>query len=305
MFVNMNGILSRILELKKKRNAVILSHFYQRPEIQDIADFVGDSLELSRKAQNTNADVILFCGVHFMAETASILSPDKKVLLPNIGAGCPMAEMADYESLKKLKEEYPDAVVVSYVNTTADVKALSDICCTSANAVKVVNSIPKDREIIFVPDRNLGNYVSHVTGKNMIIWQGYCNTHNKLTAEEVLIAKRKHPDAKILAHPECSTNILELADGIFSTSGMFEYAGNSKVKEFIICTEEGIIHRLKEKYKDRKFILPSNKLVCPNMKKTKIEDVLYSLENMKHEVKVVDEIREKAIIPIKRMLDIK
>lgn len=301
----MSEILDRIFELKKKRNAVILSHFYQRPEIQDISDFIGDSLELSYKAQNSDCDVIVFCGVHFMAETASILSPDKKVLLPNIGAGCPMADMADYEGLKKLKEEHPDAVVVSYVNTTADVKTLSDICCTSANAVKVISSIPEDAEIIFVPDKNLGNYVSQITGRNLIVWQGYCNTHIKLTVEEVLITKTKHPYAEIIAHPECNPEILELADGIFSTGGMIKFIGNSKSKEFIVCTEEGIIHQLKEKYKDRKFILPSNKLVCPNMKKTKLDDILYSLENMKHEVKVADEIREKAIIPLRRMLDIR
>ncbi|WP_434655373.1 quinolinate synthase NadA [Thermoanaerobacterium thermosaccharolyticum] len=300
-----NNILNEINDLKKKRNAVILSHFYQRPEIQDIADFIGDSLELSRKAADTKADVVVFCGVHFMAETASILSPDKIVLLPNIGAGCPMAEMADYEGLKKLKEEYPEAYVVSYVNTTADVKTLSDICCTSANAVKVVNTIPKDREIIFVPDKNLGRYVEKMTGRKLILWQGYCNTHNKLTVEEVLLTKERYPNAKVIAHPECREEVLDIADGVFSTSGMIKYVASSAVKEFIICTEDGILHHLQQKYPDKKFILPSNKLICPNMKKTKIEDVLYSLANMKPEVRVSDDVREKAIIPIKRMLEIK
>lgn len=300
-----NNILNEINDLKKKRNAIILSHFYQRAEIQDIADFIGDSLELSRKAADTKADVVVFCGVHFMAETASILSPDKIVLLPNIGAGCPMAEMADYEGLKKLKEQHPDAYVVSYVNTTADVKSLSDICCTSANAVKVVNTMPKDREIIFVPDKNLGRYVEKMTGRKMILWQGYCNTHNKLTAEEVILTKEKYPDAKVIAHPECKEEVLDIADGVFSTSGMIKYVGESEAEEFIICTEDGILHQLQQKYPDKKFILPSNKLICPNMKKTKIEDVLYSLINMKPEVKVSDDVREKAIIPIKRMLEIK
>ncbi|MFU0781852.1 MAG: quinolinate synthase NadA [Thermoanaerobacterium thermosaccharolyticum] len=300
-----NNILNEINDLKKKRNAVILSHFYQRPEIQDIADFIGDSLELSRKAADTKADVVVFCGVHFMAETASILSPDKIVLLPNIGAGCPMAEMADYEGLKKLKEEHPEACIVSYVNTTADVKTLSDICCTSANAVKVVNTIPRDREIIFVPDKNLGRYVEKMTGRKLILWQGYCNTHNKLTVEEVLLTKERYPNAKVIAHPECREEVLDIADGVFSTSGMIKYVGESEAKEFIICTEDGILHQLQRKYLDKKFILPSNKLICPNMKKTKIEDVLYSLSNMKPEVRVSDDVREKAIIPIKRMLEIK
>ncbi|MGF7401238.1 quinolinate synthase NadA [Thermoanaerobacterium thermosaccharolyticum] len=300
-----NNILNEINDLKNKRNAVILSHFYQRPEIQDIADFIGDSLELSRKAADTKADVVVFCGVHFMAETASILSPDKIVLLPNIGAGCPMAEMADYEGLKKLKEEHPEACVVSYVNTTADVKTLSDICCTSANAVKVVNTIPKDREIIFVPDKNLGRYVEKMTGRKLILWQGYCNTHNKLAVEEVLLTKERYPNAKVIAHPECREEVLDIADGVFSTSGMIKYVGESEAKEFIICTEDGILHQLQRKYLDKKFILPSNKLICPNMKKTKIEDVLYSLANMKPEVRVSDDVREKAIIPIKRMLEIK
>lgn len=298
-------VLNKIIDLKNKQNAVILSHFYQRPEIQDVADFIGDSLELSRKAAETNADVIVFCGVHFMAETASILSPDKKVLLPNASAGCPMADMADYEGLLKLKEEYPDAAVVSYVNTTADVKTLSDICCTSANAIKVVSSIPPNREIIFVPDKNLGHYVEKMTGRKMILWQGYCNTHNKLTAEEVMLTIENHPEAKIVAHPECKEEVLELADGIFSTSGMINYIGESDAKEFIICTEEGIIHQLEKRFPNKSFFIPSNKLVCPNMKKTRIEDIVYSLENMKPEVKVPDDIREMAIIPIKRMLEIK
>ncbi|MDI3311623.1 MAG: quinolinate synthase NadA [Thermoanaerobacterium sp.] len=298
-------ILNKIDKLKKERNAVILSHFYQRPEIQDIADFIGDSLELSRKAAETNADVVVFCGVHFMAETASILSPDKRVLLPNVGAGCPMAEMADYDGLLRLKEQYPNAYVVSYVNTTAEVKALSDICCTSANAVKVVNTIPKEKEIIFVPDKNLGRYVEKMTGRKMIIWQGYCNTHNKLSKLEVALTKEKYPEALVLAHPECREDVLDIADGVFSTSGMIKFVKDSNASEFIICTEDGILHQLQKKYPDKKFILPSNKLVCPNMKKTSIEDVLESLENLRPEVKVSDDIRQKAIIPIKRMLDVK
>ncbi|MDI6604468.1 MAG: quinolinate synthase NadA [Thermoanaerobacteraceae bacterium] len=300
-----NNIVDKIYSLKQMRNAIILSHFYERPEIQDIGDFVGDSLELSRKAASTNADVIVFCGVHFMAETASILSPDKKVLLPNKSAGCPMADMAAYEEVKKLKERYPNAIVVSYINTTADVKTISDICCTSANAVKVINSIPSNKEIIFVPDKNLGNYVSKETGRKLILWQGYCNTHDRLTAEEVLLTKERYPYAKVVAHPECREEVLQLADGVFSTSGIIKYVGESDAKEFIICTEEGIIHQLKIRYPNKVFILPSNKLICPNMKKITLEDVFYSLENLRPEVKISDEVREKAIIPIKRMLDIK
>ncbi|QSZ27683.1 quinolinate synthase NadA [Aceticella autotrophica] len=300
-----NNIVDKIYSLKQMRNAIILSHFYERPEIQDIGDFVGDSLELSRKAASTNADVIVFCGVHFMAETASILSPDKKVLLPNKSAGCPMADMAAYEEVKKLKERYPNAVVVSYINTTADVKTISDICCTSANAVKVINSIPLNKEIIFVPDKNLGNYVSKETGRKLILWQGYCNTHDRLTAEEVLLTKERYPYAKVVAHPECREEVIQLADGVFSTSGIIKYVGESEAKEFIICTEEGIIHQLEIRYPNKVFILPSNKLICPDMKKITLEDVFYSLENLRPEVKISDEVREKAIIPIKRMLDIK
>jgi quinolinate synthase len=300
-----NNIVDKIYRLKQMRNAIILSHFYERSEIQDIGDFVGDSLELSRKAASTNADVIVFCGVHFMAETASILSPNKKVLLPNKSAGCPMADMAAYEEVKKLKERYPNAVVVSYINTTADVKTISDICCTSANAVKVINSIPSNKEIIFVPDKNLGNYVSKETGRKLILWQGYCNTHDRLTAEEVLLIKERYPYAKVVAHPECREEVIQLADGVFSTSGIIKYVGESDAKEFIICTEEGIIHQLKIRYPNKVFILASNKLICPDMKKITLEDVFYSLENLRPEVKISDEVREKAIIPIKRMLDIK
>jgi len=301
---NFLNLVEEINALKKERNAVILSHFYQRGEVQDIADFVGDSLELSRRAAKTDADVIVFCGVHFMAETAYILSPNKKVLLPEKNAGCPMADMVTKEELIKLKEQHPDAVVVSYVNTSADVKAESDICCTSANAVRVIESIPQDKEIIFVPDKNLGDYVMKKTGRRMIIWQGYCNTHEKLTLEEVKKAKEEHPEALILAHPECRPEVLEMADGIFSTSGMVKFARESKNKEFIICTEMGLLHQLNKQCPDKTFYLPSDKLICPNMKATTLEKVLKSLKTMEPEVKVPEDTRVKAYTALDRMLKI-
>ena len=298
-------ISREILDLKKKKNAVILAHLYQRPEVQDVADFTGDSLGLSQQAAETDADVIVFCGVHFMAETAFILSPNKTVLLPEINAGCPMADMVTAEALRQKKKECPDAVVVCYVNSSAEVKAESDICCTSANAVKVVQSVPADKRILFVPDRNLGHYVGLKAGREIIYWEGYCNTHNKLTPEDIKKTKEAHPEAVILVHPECRPEVVALADQVFSTSGMIKYAAESKAREFIIGTESGILHQLHQKCPDKQFYLASKKLVCPNMKATTLEKVKWALEEMQPRVMVPDAIREKAVVAVDKMMSIK
>lgn len=294
-----------ILALKKDLNAVILAHLYQRPEVQDIADFVGDSLGLSREAAKTDADVIVFCGVHFMAETAAILSPGKTVLLPEVNAGCPMADMVTAEALRAKKEEYPDAVVVCYVNSSAEVKAESDICCTSANAVKVVRSIPPDKRVLFVPDRNLGNYVGLQSGREIIYWNGYCNTHDKLTVEDIQKAKEAHKSAVVMVHPECRPEVVALADQVFSTSGMIKFAEGNETKEYIIGTEMGIMHQLHKKCPDKQFYMASQKLVCPNMKATTLDKVKWALEEMQPRVMVPELIQVKALSAVERMLAIK
>lgn len=300
------SVLSKeILELKKSRNAVILAHLYQRPEIQEIADFCGDSLGLSQQAAKTDADVIVFCGVHFMAETAAILSPEKTVLLPEINAGCPMADMITADALRARKRECPEAVVVCYVNSSAEVKAEADICCTSANAVKVVQSVPADRPILFVPDRNLGHYVGLKAGREIIYWEGYCNTHDKLKAEDIRNAISEHPGATVMVHPECRPEVVALADQVFSTSGMIKFAAESEAREFIIGTEMGILHQLHKKCPDKQFYLASKQLVCPNMKATTLDKVKWALEEMQPRVMVPDTIREKALGAVERMLAIK
>ncbi|MCD6288013.1 MAG: quinolinate synthase NadA, partial [Candidatus Hydrogenedentes bacterium] len=237
-----DSIESRIMALKKQRNAVILVHNYQIPEVQNIADYIGDSLELSRLAADTEAEVIVFCGVHFMAETASILSPQKTVLIPDKDAGCPMADMITVEQLNGLKEAYPDAVVICYVNSSADVKAASDYCCTSANAVDIVRAVPEDRDIIFVPDKYLGRYVAAETGRDIVLWNGYCPTHVRITESDIVRQKEAHPDALVMVHPECSGPVCALADEILSTGGMCRIAGSAEVEEFIVGTEIGIVY---------------------------------------------------------------
>ncbi len=297
----MDSIVKKIKDLKERRKAVILVHNYQPPEIQDIADFLGDSLGLSQKAAQTDAEVIVFCGVHFMAETASILSPKKVVLVPEITAGCPMANMINAEKLRKLKGEHPGAVVVAYVNTTAEVKAESDVCCTSANAVKIVNSLDT-KKIIFIPDKYLGQYVASQTGKEIIFWEGYCPIHIKILADDVGKAKREHLEAEVIVHPECTPDVIALADKVLSTSGMCNYAQKTKSKEMIIGTEIGIIYRLQKENKDKKFYPVSKHAVCENMKKNSLEKVLWSLEEMKYEVKVEEKTRRKAKRAIDKML---
>jgi len=298
------NLIKKIEELKKQRNAVILVHNYQKQEVRDIADFSGDSLELSRKASQTNADVIVFCGVHFMAETASILSPDKKVLLPDIESGCPMADMITRDQLVQFKKENEGATVVTYINSSAAVKAETDICCTSSNAINVVRSISNDK-IIFCPDRNLGSYTQKKLNKKLILWQGFCPTHMRMLPEHVIEQKKKHPDAEVLVHPECMPQTVELADQVLSTTGILNYVAQSKQKEFIIGTENEIAYELQRKYPDKKFYPVSDLAVCPNMKKNTLEKVLWVLQEMKNEIKVPEDIRVKAYLPIKRMLEIK
>ena len=298
-----SNTVKRIKELKKSRNVVILAHNYQRGEVQDIADFRGDSLELAQQATRTKADVIVFCGVHFMAETASILNPQKKVLLPDASAGCPMADMINAEQLQEKKKELPGVTVVTYVNSTAEVKAESDYCCTSANGVKVV-SVIKDKEILFVPDQYLGDYISKKTGKKMHLWPGYCPTHVKILPEDIIKRKKEHPKAKVVVHPECRPDVIALADEVTSTSGMVRYAARVDVKELIVGTEIEIVHRLTRENPGKKFIPASNKAICPNMKKITLEKILESLETLAPEVKVREDIRVKALLPVERMLEI-
>jgi len=291
----------RIARLKGERNAVILAHNYQRGEIQDIADFVGDSLELSQNAAKTDAEVIVFCGVHFMAETASILCPERIVLLPDKNAGCPMANMITAEELIRRKKHLPGAAVVCYVNSTAAVKAESDICCTSANAVKVIQRLDA-QEILFVPDQYLGQYVSTQTDKKMLFWPGYCPTHMKILPNHITRLRQKHPQARVVVHPECRPDVIGLADDVLSTGGMCRYAGRKDVSQMIVGTETGIIHRLRKEHPGKEFIPASEKAVCPNMKLITLHKVLRSLEEMKPEVKVPEEIRLQAKIAVDRML---
>jgi len=297
-------LVTKIRELKKKRNAIILVHNYQLPEVQDIADFRGDSLELSRIAAKTEAKVIVFCGVYFMAETASILSPDKLVIMPDASAGCPMANMMNAEDLRKLKLQHPGAVAVGYVNTSAAVKAELDYCCTSTNAVAVVNALRQEKEIIFVPDKYLADYVSKQSGRKLISWHGYCPTHVKILPEDLKLKIKFHPQAKVMVHPECLASVVALADVVLSTSQMAKYAKEDPAKEFIIGTESGLIYRLKQDNPDKEFYLASERAVCPNMKRTTQEKVLWALEELADEVKVSEEIRKKARLAIERMLAI-
>ncbi|OIP27437.1 MAG: quinolinate synthase [Dehalococcoidia bacterium CG2_30_46_19] len=292
-----------VLELKRALNAIIVAHNYQRPEVQDIADFTGDSLELARKCVGIKAKVIVFCGVLFMAETAAILNPGTTVLLSHRDAGCPLADTIDVDSLREWKGRYPEAAVVAYVNTTAAIKAESDICCTSANGVEVVNAIP-DEEILFIPDRNLGHYVSTRTDKKLILYPGFCATHDNLSVEEVKAARQRYPQAKVLVHPECRPEVIELADAALSTSQMLRYAKGSNAKIFLIGTEEGMLYPLRKQNPDKEFHLISNSLVCPDMKKTTLERVIETMKARKNIVTVPEEIRVRAKKAIDRMLAI-
>ncbi len=299
---NPTQVIAEIMQLKQQRNAIILSHVYQPPEIQEVADLVGDSLELSRRAAATDASVIVFCGVHFMAESAAILSPQKTVLLPEVNAGCPMANTVTAEALRAKKSELPGAQVVCYVNTSAAVKAECDIACTSANAVQVLTSLPTDRPIIFVPDKNLGSYMSKQSGREMHIWEGCCPIHDQLTADEVLKVKSEHPQALVLVHPECRPEVVELADHVASTTGMLRFARESQNKEYIVATEKGILHQFNKQCPNKSFYPASDKLVCRDMRSITLEKVLHSLQTLEPRVTVNAEIRERALKSLERML---
>ncbi|MFC1862015.1 quinolinate synthase NadA [Chloroflexota bacterium] len=296
-------LADKITSLKKRRKAIILVHNYQLGEVQDIADFVGDSLELSRKAAETNTDIIVFCGVHFMAETASIICPDKTVLLPDAHAGCPMADMITAERLREEKKEHPKATVVCYVNSSAAVKAESDVCCTSANAVRIVEKLVDAEQILFVPDQYLGNYVSSKTGREMILWPGYCPTHIRIQPQDISRLKAEHPQAKAVVHPECRPDVIALADAVLSTGGIIRFARETEAEEIIVGTEIGILHRLRKENPGKRFIPASDQAVCPRMKLITLETILWSLENMTHQVKVPERTRLRAKAAVDKMLD--
>lgn len=297
-------MINEILALKKERHAIILAHNYQIPSVQDVADRIGDSLELSRAAASLDEDVIVFCGVDFMAETAAILSPQKTVVLPVRGAWCPMAHMITPEQLRELKELYPEAAVVCYVNSTAEIKAESDICCTSANGVQVVNSL-EESQVIFVPDRNLAAYVARHTSKQIIPWDGYCYVHDNFTSEDVMAARALHPQAEVLVHPECRPEVIDRADFVYSTAGMARHVRSSEAPEFIIGTEVGMIYRLVKENPEKAFFSLSERAICQNMKKTNLENVLRALQTLEPRVSVPEEIASRARRSIERMLAVK
>jgi quinolinate synthase len=302
-------LFEEIEKLKKEKNAVILAHYYQEPDIQDIADYIGDSLGLSQQAAKTDADIIVFAGVHFMAETAKILSPNKKVLLPDLKAGCSLADSCPPHLFRKFKEAYPDHLVITYVNCTAELKAMSDIVCTSSNAVGIVESLPKDQKIIFGPDKNLGAYVAKKTGRDLVLWNGACMVHEIFSREKITKLKERYPNAKLLAHPECEDVILKMADYIGSTTGLLKYATKSPENEFIVATESGIIHQMQKENPDKKFFPapPNNTCACndcPHMKRNTLEKLYLCMKNGLPEVTVPKDIIERAVKPIERMLEI-
>lgn len=307
----MNDLKGKILKLKKEKNVVLLAHYYQEPAIQDIADYVGDSLGLSQQAASTDADIILFAGVHFMAETAKILSPSKKVLLPDLKAGCSLAESCPPDRFREFLEAHPSHVVITYVNCSADIKAMSDIVCTSSNAVRIVESVPKDIPIIFAPDRNLGNYINRKTGRNMLIWDGACIVHEAFSLEKLNALRKRNPDAEIIAHPESEAPILETASYIGSTAGMIQYVRTSPIQKFIVATEAGILYKMKQEVPE-KVLIPAPAYEnntcacseCPYMKMNTLQKVYDCLVNENPEIIIHEKIRQKALLPIERMLEL-
>ena len=302
-------IIEEINRLRNEKNVILLAHFYQVPEIQDLADFVGDSLGLSQEAFNTNADIIVFAGVHFMAETAKILNPTKKVLLPDLAAGCSLADSCPADEFIKFKEKHPGHIVISYINCSAEVKALSDIICTSSNAVKIVEFLPKDTKIIFAPDKNLGSYVNMITGRNMVLWEGSCEVHNIIKTEAVINLKANHSDAKLIAHPECKAVILQMADFIGSTTALLNFTKMNPSKEFIVATETGILHQMQKSSPAKKFyVVPTDETCscndCPYMKLNTLPKLLNCLKNESPEIQLTDELMDKARKPILRMLEL-
>ena len=304
------NLVNKINELRKQKNAVILAHYYVRPEIQDIADFTGDSLALSQEAAKTKADIIVFAGVHFMAETAKILSPDKKVLLPDLESGCSLAESAPVKEFKEFVDKHPDHLVITYVNTTADIKALSDITCTSSNAKEIVEDLPEKQKIIFAPDKNLGNYINRVTGRDMLLWDGECHVHDQFSLEGILSLKEANPGTKIIAHPECPKPILLVADKVGSTAALLKYSQTDDNQEYIVVTEPGILHEMKLKSPDKIFYpAPSNNPDCmcgdcSFMKLNELEKIYDCLKNESNEIKMDKALAEKALKPIVKMLEI-
>lgn len=296
-----NKLASDIRTLLKKRKALLLAHNYQRPEVQDVADITGDSLGLSQAAAETNAEVIVFCGVHFMAESAAILSPEKTVILPRMDAGCPMADMITAADVRKIKEDHPGVPIVTYVNSSAEVKAESDICCTSANAVKVTKSLP-NKTVYLAPDMNLARWVARHADQEVLYWKGFCPTHHKLRAAAVEKTKAAHPDAVFVAHPECRPEILDMADAVKSTSGMIEYCKTVKAETIIVGTEMGLLHQLRKNSPEKTFLLPSEDLICPNMKLTTLEDIIESLEKMENAVSVPEDVGAGAKAALEKML---
>lgn len=302
-------LFHEIERLKKEKNAILLAHYYQEPDIQDVADYIGDSLGLAQKAQNTDADIIVFAGVHFMAETAKILNPNKKVLLPDLNAGCSLADSAPADQFRKFKEKYPDHIVISYINCTADIKALSDIIVTSSNAEKIVESVPPDQKIIFAPDKNLGAYLVKKTGRDMVLWNGACMVHEIFSLEKITKLKTRHPNAKFIAHPECEEAVLRLADYIGSTTGLLKYTQQSDATEFIVATETGILHQMQKSSPNKTFIPapPNNSCACndcPHMKLNTLEKLYLCMEYETPEIQMEEELRKAAKKPIDRMLEI-
>jgi quinolinate synthase len=302
-------LFSEIERLKKEKNAILLAHYYQEPDIQDVADYIGDSLGLAQQAAKTNADIIVFAGVHFMAETAKILSPEKKVLLPDLNAGCSLADSAPADAFKKFKAQHPDHIVISYVNCTAEIKALSDIIVTSSNAEKIVESVPKDQKIIFAPDKNLGAYLVKKTGRDMVLWNGACMVHEIFSLEKITKLKTRHPNAKFIAHPECEEAVLRIADYIGSTTGLLKYSQQSDAAEFIVATETGILHQMQKASPNKTFIPapPNNSCACndcPHMKLNTLEKLYLCMEYETPEITMEEELRKAARKPIDRMLEI-
>jgi len=303
------NIIDKIQNLKQNKNAVLLAHFYQTSDIQDIADFVGDSLALAQQAAKLDADIIVFAGVHFMAETAKIINPKVKVLLPDLEAGCSLADSCPASDFKKFKEQYPNHKVISYINATADLKTMTDIVCTSSNAVKIVESLPKDEKIIFAPDRNLGGYINKITGRNMVLWDGSCEVHDILEVEKIVELKIKNPEAKLIAHPECKGAVLELADFVGSTSALLNYTSTNESNKFIVATESGILHQMYKQNPEKEFIIvPSDETCscndCPYMKKITLEKILKVLEEESNEITLPEKVMTEALKPIKRMLEL-
>ena len=298
-----------IRKLKKEKNAIILAHFYQRPEIQELGDFVEDSLGLAMRAERTDADIIVFAGVHFMAETAKIINPEKKVLLPDLNAGCSLADSCKYEDFKKFKEAHPDHVVISYINCSAEIKTLSDVICTSGNAVKIVESFPKEQKIIFAPDKNLGGYINGLTGRNMVLWNGSCKVHELLSTERIIELKQAHPDARVIAHPECTAVVLQLADFIGSTAKMLDHIIKDSAKKYIVATESGILHQMKKVAPEKEFIIvPADETCscndCEYMKLNTLEKLYLCIRDEHPEISLPQSVIENARRPIQRMLDL-